>query len=171
LLSDRFEGKLRDIFSIQDRVAVQLSAAIAPALRLKEADRARCKPTNNLTAYDLFLRALPPRRDTPAQNEKSLQLLYKAIEVDPAFSTAYGLAAWCYEIQAVFGWLPRSEGRIREGMRLANIAAELGENDPDALWMAGLTITTLAGETARGAALIDKSLSMNPNSARAWWAC
>jgi TolB-like protein len=170
LLGDRFEGKLQDIFSIQDRVAVQLSAAIAPALRLKEADRARRTPTDNLTAYDLFLRALPPRRDSLEQNEKSLQLLYKAIELDPLFSTAYGLAAWCHEIQAVFGWLPRSQGRFKEGMRLAGLAADLGDDDPDALWMAGLTITTLAGEVARGAALIDKSLSMNPNSARAWWA-
>lgn len=170
LLGDRFEGKLQDVFSIQDRVATRLSAAIAPTLRLKEADRARCKPTNNLTAYDLFLRALPPCRDNQEQNEKSLQLLYKAIELDPSFSTAYGLAAWCHEIQAVFGWLPRSEARVSEGMRLAHLAAELGNDDPDALWMAGLTITTLAGEVSRGAALIDKSLSMNPNSARAWWA-
>jgi TolB-like protein len=170
LLSDRFEGKLLDVFSIQDRVARQLSAAIAPALRLKEVDRARRTPTNNLTAYDLFLRALPPRRDNLAQNEESLRLLYKAIELDPLFSTAYGLAAWCYEIQAVFGWLPRSEPRAKEGLRLAHLAAETGDDDPDALWMAGITITTLAGEVARGVVLIDKSLSINPNSARAWWA-
>ena len=170
LLSDRFEGKLLDMFSIQDRVARQLSAAVAPALRLKEIDRARRTPTNNLTAYDLFLRALPPRRDNLAQNEESLRLLYKAIELDPLFSTAYGLAAWCYEIQAVFGWLPRSEARVKEGLRLTHLAAETGDDDPEALWMAGITITTLAGEVARGAALIDKSLSINPNSARAWWA-
>ena len=170
LLGDRFEGKLQDVFSIQDRVATRLSAAIAPALRLKEADRARGKPTNNLTAYDLFLRALPPHRDSLEQNEKSLKFLYKAIELDPSFSAAYGLAAWCHEIQAVFGWLPRSEAQVREGMRLAHLAAELGNDDPDASWMAGLTMTTLAGEVTRGAALIDKSLSMNPNSARAWWA-
>jgi TolB-like protein len=170
LLSDRFEGKLLDMFAIQDRVARQLTAAIAPALRLKEADRARRTPTNNLTAYDLFLRALPPRRDNPAQNEQSLQLLYKAIELDPSFSAAYGLAAWCYEIQAVFGWRPRSEERVKEGLRLAHLAAETGDDDPEALWMAGIAITTLAGELARGAALIDKSLAINPNSARAWWA-
>jgi tetratricopeptide (TPR) repeat protein len=139
-------------------------------LRSKEVDRARRKPTSNLTAYDLFMRAMPLRRDNPAQNEESLRFLYKAIELDPSFSTAYGLAAWCHEIQAVFGWQARSEARVREGLRLSQLAAEIGDDDPGALWMAGLTITTLAGELARGVALIDKSLSINPNSARAWWA-
>jgi TolB-like protein len=170
LLGERFEGHLEEIFSIQERVAMRLSAAIAPALRLKDAARARREPTTNLTAYDLFLRALPPRRDDPAQNEESLRLLYKAIELDPLFSTAYGLAAWCYEIQSVFGWRHPSDGRLKEGLRFAYRVVELGDDDAEALWMAGLAVTTLAGDIARGAALIDKSLSINPSSARAWWA-
>ncbi|HEY6993189.1 MAG TPA: winged helix-turn-helix domain-containing tetratricopeptide repeat protein [Xanthobacteraceae bacterium] len=170
ILSDRFDGAPRDIFSIQDEVATRLSAAIAPKLRSKEIERARRKPTSNLTAYDLFLRALPPRRDNQAQNAESLRLLYQALELDPSFSSAYGLAAWCHEIQAVFGWLPPSNARVNEGLRLAQLATETGDDDPEALWMAGLTIATLAGDAARGAALIDKSLALNPNSARAWWA-
>lgn len=170
ILSDRFEGAPRDIFSIQDEVATRLSAAIAPALRSREIERAQRKPTSNLTAYDLFLRALPPRRDNQAQNAESLRLLYQAIELDPAFSSAYGLAAWCHEIQAVFGWFPPSEARVIEGLRLAHMAAEIGDDDPEALWMAGLTMATLAGDAGRGAALIDRSLAINPNSARAWWA-
>lgn len=170
ILSERFEGAPRDIFSMQDDVATRLSAAIAPALRSREIERARRKPTTNLTAYDLFLRALPPRRDNKEQNAESVRLLYKAIELDPSFSSAYGLAAWCHEIQAVFGWLPPSDGRVNEGLKLAHMAAETGDDDPEALWMAGLTITTLAGDAARGAALIEKSLALNPNSARAWWA-
>ena len=170
ILSERFEGELQDIFSLQDQVATQLSARIAPTLRSKEVERARGKPTTSLTAYDLFLRATPPRRDTREQNEESLRLLYQAIELDPDFSTAYGLAAWCHEIQVAFGWLPRSDVRIKEGLRLAHLAIETGENDPEALWMAGITIATLSGDYVRGADLIERSLSLNPNSARAWWA-
>ena len=170
LWSQRFDGEVDEIFAIQDRVAKQLSAAIAPTVRSREVEYARRKPTNNLTAYDLFLRALPPRRDNPTQNEEALRLLGKAIELDPTFSAAYGLAAWCYEIQAYFGWRPPSDARFKEGIRLARVAAETGQDDPDALWMAGLSITTLAGEVAHGAALIENSLAINPNSARAWWA-
>ena len=170
ILSERFDGVLGEIFSLQDQVATQLSARIAPTVQSKEAERARHKPTTNLTAYDLFLRALPPRRDTIEQNEESLRLLYKAIELDPAFSTAYGLAAWYHEIPITFGWVPRTDARMREGLRLANLAAEIGETDPEALWMAGVAIAVLSGDYSRGAALVERSLSLNPNSARAWWA-
>ena len=86
--TERFEGSFNDIFSMQDRVAAQVSAMIAPTLRSKEVERARRKPTDNLTAYDLFLRAIPPHRDSLAQNRESLRLLYKAIELDPSFAGA-----------------------------------------------------------------------------------
>ena len=126
LLSQRFDGDVEEIFAIQDRVAMQSSAAIAPTVRSKEVEYARRKPTRNLTAYDLFLRALPPRRDNLAQNAETLRLLGQAMELDPSFSTAYGLAAWCYEIQAYFGWRPLSAARFEEGVRLARVAAEIG---------------------------------------------
>jgi tetratricopeptide (TPR) repeat protein len=131
---------------------------------------ARRKPTHSSSAYDLYLRALPPLRDSLAQNGESLQLLYKAIELDETFGAAYGLAAWCYHIQAAFGWLDCSHPRVREGVRLAHLGAETGENDPEALWMAGWAIKVLAGDPEYGLALIEKSLSLNPNSANAWWA-
>jgi TolB-like protein len=168
--SERLDGDLHEVFALQDQIGTELSARIAPTLRSKETERARRKPTTSLTAYDLFLRALPPRRDNRAQNEASLSLLYQAIELDPTYGTAYGLAAWCYEIQTVFGWLSPSDPRVKEGIRLANLAAEHGENDPDALWMAGLSLATLAGEIERARDLIERSLAINPNSARAWWA-
>lgn len=170
ILSERFDGELHEIFSLQDQVATQLSARIAPTLRSKEVERARRKPTSSLTAYDLFLRAMPPRRDTREQNQESLRLLYQAIELDPQFSVAYGLAAWCHEVQIIFGWMPRSDARTSEGLRLANLAIEHGENDPEALWMAGMTIAMLSGDYPRGYDLIERSLALNPNSARAWWA-
>jgi TolB-like protein len=168
--SERLDGNFHEVFALQDEIGTQLSARIAPTLRSKEMERARRKPTTSLTAYDLFLRALPPRRDNRTQNEASLSLLYQAVELDPTYGTAYGLAAWCHEVQAVFGWLSLSDPRVKEGIRLANLAAEHGENDPDALWMAGLSLATLAGEIERARDLIERSLAINPNSARAWWA-
>ena len=168
--ADRFEGKLATVFELQDSVAASISAAIAPALRSAEAEHARRKPTDNTTAYDLYLRAMPPHRDTLAQNQESLRLLYRAIELDPSFGAAYGLAAYCYHMQMVFAWQSLPDDRIREGLRLAYLAAERGASDPEALWMAGRTLAALAGETDRGLALMNNSTQFNPNSARAWWA-
>ena len=56
--ADRFDGTLDDIFELQDQVASSVAGAIEPRLRLSEIERAARKPTANLTAYDLYLRAL-----------------------------------------------------------------------------------------------------------------
>jgi TolB-like protein/DNA-binding CsgD family transcriptional regulator/Flp pilus assembly protein TadD len=167
--ADRFEGELEGIFAMQDRVASQVSATIAPALRSEEIERARRKPTENLTAYDLFLRALPAHQSTYAQSQAAIRLLHKAIELDPAYSSAYGLAGWCYYQQKIFGWIPPNDPQLEDGIRLAKQAAERGKNDSEGLWMAALTVAFLAGELELGLALIEKSLSLNPNSANAWW--
>ena len=168
--ADSADGTLDSVFELQDRVAASVSARIAPKIRAAEVELARRKPTHSSTAYDLYLRALPPLRDNLAQNEDLLRLLDRAIELDPTFAAAYGLAAWCYHIQAVYGWLAPSDPRMNEGLRLCHLAAETGENDPEALWMAGRSIEVLAGEVDYGLALVEKSLSINPNSANAWWA-
>src|SRR5262245_15213083 len=54
----RFDGALDDIFALQDQVASNVAGAIEPKLRQSEIARANRKPTGNLTAYDLYLRAL-----------------------------------------------------------------------------------------------------------------
>ena len=106
--------------------------------------------------------------DLEGKGDEARPLLQKAIDIDPAYGAAYGLAARCYQFQKLFGWVPPSDPRFGEGVRLANLAVEIGKNDSEALWMAGLALVQLAGEVKRGRLLIDKSLSLNPNSASAW---
>ena len=57
--ADRFDGDLSDIFDLQDRVTESVVGAVEPSIRLEEIRQARTKPTNYITAYDLYLRALP----------------------------------------------------------------------------------------------------------------
>jgi len=59
LWAERFDGALADIFDLQDQVTASVAGAIRPELERAEAERARRKPTENLDAYDLYLRALP----------------------------------------------------------------------------------------------------------------
>ncbi|HEX5507826.1 MAG TPA: BTAD domain-containing putative transcriptional regulator [Pseudolabrys sp.] len=166
--AERFEGELNDVFAIQDRVTAQVSAMIAPALQSVEIEQSQRKSTGNLTAYDLYLRALPLYRTTFAENLEALRLVGKAIELDPLYGAAYGLAARCYQFQRLFGWLMASDPRLDAGVQLARRAADIGKNDSEALWMAGITLAQLAGELDYGLALLEKSLSLNPNSASAW---
>lgn len=166
--SECFEDDLVGVFDIQDRVATQAAAMIGPALQSIEIERAHRKPTANLTAYDLYLRAVPRFRKSLGDNEQALNFLRRAIELDPSYATAYALAARCFHFQRVMGWVHPGDSRLQEGVRLARLAAECGRNDSEALWMAGLALVFLAGELDHGAALIEKSISLNPNSANAW---
>jgi adenylate cyclase len=90
------------------------------------------------------------------------------VALDPSYSVAIAFAARCYQFQKLMGWVWSSDPRLAEGVRLAHVAAEMGKNDSETLWMAGLALVQLAAEIDHGLALVDRSLSLNPNSANAW---
>src|SRR5271156_1613751 len=58
LWADRFDGSLEDVFDLQDKVAISVAGVIEPTLQAAEIRRTADRSTNDLTAYDLYLRAL-----------------------------------------------------------------------------------------------------------------
>jgi TolB-like protein/class 3 adenylate cyclase len=166
--ADHFDGALDDIFDLQDRVTASVVGIIEPKLRYVEMERARRKPTENLDAYDLHLRALAQFRGSYEHNREALRLLRRAIEIDPHYAAPYGLAAYCYVVQRAAGWVSPSDPALAEGIRLAKLAASLGKEDSETLWMAGHTLALLSGDLEGAIALIDRALALNPNSANAW---
>jgi tetratricopeptide (TPR) repeat protein len=166
--ADRFDGELDGIFEMQDRAADYVSTKIAPALQTAEVRRSERKPTENLSAYDLYLRASRHQRQNIALNKESLRLLYRAIELDPSYGAAYALAAFCFFWRKVFGWLSPSDPAI-EGVRLARVAVETAEEDSEALWMAAQSLGILAGDLDAALELVEKSTRLNPSSPSAWW--
>lgn len=166
--SERFQDRLDNLFAVQNRLTSKVAAMIAPALVSVEVERAIHKPTGSLTALDLYLRALPLFRTSRSDNQEALGLLYKAIDLDPSYATAYALAARCFQFQRMFDWLPEDGSGLAEGARLARVAGEKGSNDSEALWMAGLALVHLSEEIDHPLAMIERSLALNPNSANAW---
>src|SRR5215472_6586408 len=57
LWADHFEGRLEDVFDLEDKVASSVAGVIEPALQEAETARSTGRPTADLTAYDLYLRA------------------------------------------------------------------------------------------------------------------
>jgi DNA-binding SARP family transcriptional activator/Tfp pilus assembly protein PilF len=168
--SERFRDKIDNVFALQERLTTKVAASIAPALISFEVDRALHKPTENLTAFDRYLRALPHFRSSQSENLAALKLLYEAIELDPNYATAHAMAARCYQFQQLFDWGSPDDPEFHEGVRLAHRAIDIGKNDSEALWMAGLALVQLGGEIDHGIAQIERSLAINPNSANAWTA-
>ena len=168
--ADRFDGTLDDIFDMQDRVATSVVGAIARKLEKAEIERSKRKPTENLNAYDLFLRGTASfYQRTTKSNSQALGLFYKAIQLDPNFASAYGMAAWCYAWRKVNGWMTDSIEEIAEGTRLARRAVELGNDDAAALARGGHALAHLVADVDSGIPYVDRALMLNPNLATAWW--
>jgi adenylate cyclase len=127
LWADRFEGTLEDIFDLQDQITVSVVGAIAPRLEKVEIERAQRKPTESLDAYDYFLRGFAGIHVwTKEGNEKALSLLLRAIELDPSFAAAYGMAARAYAQRKGSGWVVDGPREAAEAERLARRAAGVG---------------------------------------------
>jgi len=170
LWADRFEGRFDDIFELQDQIATSIVGAIASQLERAEIERARRKPTGNLSAYDNYLRAMPHlHRGTREAINEALPLFYKAIQLDREFASAHAMAAWCHFWRKINGWMTDRSQEIAEGVRLAHLAVELGKDDAVALTRGGHALAHLAGDVDGGIALIDKALVLNPNLAAAWY--
>jgi TolB-like protein len=170
LWSERFEGKIDDIFALQDELAANVVGAIAPQLERAEMERARHKPTENLDAYDYYLRAVANlHHGTREAIDEALALLYNAIELDPDYAAAYGIAAWCHFWRKVNGWMSDRPRELAEGTRLARRAVELGRDDAVALTRAGHALAHLADDLDGGANLLDRAKMLNPNLAAAWF--
>ncbi len=167
--SDRFDGDLEDIFELQDQLAARVVGTILPKLERAEIERAKCKPTDSLDAYDYYLRALASfyQRNREA-NDEALGLFNKAIEFDPDFAAAYGMAAWCYAWRKMNGWMTDRAQEVAEASRLARRAVDLGKDDAIALSRGGHALAFVAGDLDSGVIFLDRALVLNPNLAPAW---
>ncbi len=169
LWAGRFEGSLEDMFDLQDRVTESVVSAIAPKLEIEEIKRANRKPTDNLAAYDYYLRGLSRHRPGSLQaNREALRLFRKAIEVDPRLACAYGMAAWCHVRGKARGWMVDHVQECAEATRLARKAVRLGHDDPVALCMGGYALAFIAREFDTAAVFMDRGMAINPNHAMAW---
>jgi TolB-like protein len=169
LWANRFDGSLGDIFDLQDQVTASVVGAIAPKLEQAEIERAKRKPTESLDAYDFYLRGIASLYQwTKESVSEALRLFYRAIELDPDFASAYGMAVRWYARRKADGWTTDRVRETAEAERLARRAAEVGKDDAVALCLGGFGLAYVVGDLARGAAMIDQALVLNPNLAVAW---
>jgi TolB-like protein len=171
LWADRFDGSLEDIFELQDKVAISVAGVIEPALQAAEIRRAVERPTHDLTAYDLYLRALPHLYSWQRErNALALDLLGRAIERDPGYGIALAVAGWSYAQLHVNGWTEDPERDRRKGVDLTRRALQISPDDPDVLAIVAFVLGYFGEDIDAAIALIDRCLALNPSFARAWFA-
>ncbi len=167
LWADRFEGDLGDIFALQDEVTVNVVSAIQPKLLQTEIDLAARRP-NNLSAYDLCLRAQHLQSWTRGGSAESLRLASRALEIDPRYGFAATLAAECHIRNARQGWAADPKLEIAEGFRLLRLALSIDGNATLALSMLGRATASFSADFDTAKEMVDRAVALNPNSFRAW---
>jgi len=167
LWADRFEGSLEDVFDLQDRIAFGVAGVIEPTLRHAEIERARRKRPDNLEAYDLYLRALPfAFIGMPETAQKALDLLDKAVAIEPEYGAAHGFIAFCHENRYLRGGLATKE-RLA-ALSHARIALATGGDDATALALAAFIVGIFEHDYETALNAFDKAFSLNPSSALAF---
>src|SRR5580700_2112698 len=94
LWSERFDREMKDVFEVQDEMARKIAEALRVTLSPEELEALAVKPTENLQAYDLYLRGKRyARRQTRQDLEFALQMFENAVAMDPSFALAYAACA------------------------------------------------------------------------------
>ena len=169
LWADRFDGSLEDIFDPQDKVASSVAGVIEPTLQAAETARSENRPTNDITAYDLYLRAYAMVLSSTRQSLEALFLLEQAIERDPRCGPALAWAAFCCLRLLRDG---RSEDPAEDRLKgddFARRALEVAGDDPGILANAALALAYFGEDIGAMVALVDRALALNPNFARGWY--
>src|SRR5258705_7062801 len=168
LWADHFDGSLEDVFDLQDKVASSVAGVIEPTLQAAEIARSAGRPTDNLAAYDLYLRAYAMLWSSARQIPGALRLLEQAIERDPRYGPALVWAAVCYARLCLDGCSEDPGTDSRKGADLARRALEVARDDPGILANAAFALAYFGEDIGAMMALVDRALALNPNYARGW---
>ncbi len=169
LWADRFDGLIEDVFELQDKVASSVAGVIEPTLQAAETARSAGRPTNDLTAYDLYLRGYAMAVSSARQAPEALRLMEQAIARDPRYGPALAWAAFC-----CFRLLTNDRSEDREadalkGADFARRALEVAGDDPGIMANAAAALAYFGEDIGAMMALVDRALAFNPNFARGWF--
>jgi TolB-like protein/class 3 adenylate cyclase len=170
LWADRFDGSLEGIFELQDKVALSVAGVIEPTLQAAEIRRSTEIPTNDLTAYDLYLRAFPHWQSFDKDRVLlALHLLGQAIQRDRHYGPALTLTAHCHCQLCINDWTEDQAATLRTAVDLARRALQAAPDDPDVLAGAAFALGYCGEDIDSAVSLVDRSLALNPSFARGWF--
>jgi adenylate cyclase len=163
--ADRFDRELSDIFALQDDVTRSVVTAVEPSVRSAEVARKNSVPTQDLSAYDLCLRARASLGAVPPDSMQAEPLLRRAVALDPTYSDAWAMLADALAMPIARGLRTDHEAK-KELIETALMATKVGPDNGLALAMAGGYLAMWGGphELDRGVDLAKRALALHPNS-------
>ena len=167
--SDKVNGTVHELFDLQDTMAALVASAIQPSIRQAEIDRAVSKRTETLAAYDLVMRAMPHLwAHQPHENRMAIDLLARALELEPGYGLAAALAAWAHGQQIAYNWTDDVAAERRTANDLIELASSTTAGNPTAMTALASAMMQTGGDVAQATALTERALALDPNHAWAW---
>ncbi|MBI5158052.1 MAG: DUF4062 domain-containing protein [Acidimicrobiia bacterium] len=166
VFADRFEGDLADVFDLQDHLTERVVGVLEPQIRRAEIDRARRARPESLSAYDLYLQAIPHvYAMRPADNTRGLELLDEAMRLDPTYIPAQAFAAWCLEQRLSRGWPTTQLDDAERAIALARSTIDADTGDANVIAITGFVLLKVGREYEPGLAALRDAVRLNPNNA------
>ena len=167
--TQRFEDTLDDVFELQDKVALAVAGQIEPTVIEAEIRRVAKRPTDDMGSYDLYLRAMPKFRTLEREGVlEALELLNRAIELDPDFGQALSLAASCHRTIHTYRWSGDAEADRRRCLELTKRALKVAGEDAEVLARAANLLGAWGEDLSASEALADRAIALNPGSSQVW---
>jgi serine/threonine protein kinase/Tfp pilus assembly protein PilF len=129
--SERYDREMADVFEVQDEIARKIAAALRVTLSPQEQEDLAAKPTENLQAYDLYLRGKSyARRLTRQDLEFALQMFENAVSLDPRFALAHAAIAnscalYNQHFDRAARWIERAKAASRKASALGSDSPEI----------------------------------------------
>jgi adenylate cyclase len=166
--NSRFDGGIDEFFDLEDRITEQVAGALQPSIRIAEIERSRRKRPQDLGSYDYTMRAMPHVWALEKEESaKALDLLEKALTLDPEYPLAVSLSGWCHAQRSVYNWADDIVKSRVMAQLLAERAAEMSGDDPVILAVLG-AIQTIVRNHGAARLLLERAVTIDPNAAWAW---
>ncbi len=136
LWSETYDRVIQDIFSVQSEIAEQVAKQLDLTVLTPEREAMYAKPTQNLEAYDLYLRAIEHEDkgweySYEQEFELAIEMLDKATEIDPDFALAFVRKSIIHSRVYFFG-IDRTDERLSRSQKAVERALEIQPDLPDA---------------------------------------
>ena len=168
LWGDRYDGKLANVFTLQDKITEQIVAALSLKLSAEDRENLLRRETTDLQAYEKFLRGRDLfLRFSKTNTFEARKLFEETVSRDGKFARAYALLAWTHVFEYTNGWAVAPETALKKSLEIADKALALNDKLAVARFVKGVVFRERR-EYVEALAEAQKAINADPNYANAY---
>lgn len=165
--AERYDRQVEDIFELQDEITETIVGRVEPEVSAVERTRASRRTTEDLGAWECYQRGLHAVwAYTRELVDEGIALLYRAVELDPQFSSAWGYLAYAHYESVIMGWPEDPDAYLRRGLAAGLEGTRRDQRDPVA-WFGLGRIRMMMGQADDAIAALETAIALNPSFAHA----